>query len=294
MDRAALTELLAELRPSLHRYSARMTGSVIDGEDVVQSALARAIEAFATEPPVDNPAGWLFRITHNATLDFLRRRARERGLLSGEEAPAMTDDGPSAEARVAMAASLRTFLRLPVAQRSSVLLMDVLGHSLEEIAAITGATVPAVKAALHRGRSRLRELAGEPEEARSPALTQAERASLQAYVDRFNAHDFDSVRELLAEEVRAEVVDRARMKGKKEVSTYFHNYSGKSDWLLAPGTVEGRPAALVLDPSDPEGPARYFVLLEWAGGRLLTLRDFRYARYVVDGAEIVRLGATGP
>jgi len=107
MDRAALTELLAELRPSLHRYSARMTGSVIDGEDVVQSALARAIEAFATEPPVDNPAGWLFRITHNATLDFLRRRARERGLLSGEEAPAMTDDGPSATTALPQKRGLR-------------------------------------------------------------------------------------------------------------------------------------------------------------------------------------------
>src|SRR3954452_23923647 len=68
--------LLAELRPKLHRYSARMTGSVIDGEDVVQGALMKAIEAFAEAGPIANPEGWLFRIAHNAALDYLRRRAR--------------------------------------------------------------------------------------------------------------------------------------------------------------------------------------------------------------------------
>ena len=154
MDHAAFNRLLTELRPALHRYCARMVGSVIDGEDVLQNALARATEAFATAPPLENPEGWVFRIAHNATLDFLRRRTRERGLLASEETDAMIDPGPSVEARLALEASLRTFLRLPVSQRSSVLLMDVLGHSLEEIAAITGATVPAIKAALHRGRAR--------------------------------------------------------------------------------------------------------------------------------------------
>ena len=72
--RESLDRLLVELRPKLHRYAARMTGSVIDGEDVVQEALAKAIEAPAE--PVANPEGWLFRIAHNAALDFLRRRAR--------------------------------------------------------------------------------------------------------------------------------------------------------------------------------------------------------------------------
>ena len=38
-DSATFDRLLGELRPKLHRYCARMTGSVIDGEDVVQEAL---------------------------------------------------------------------------------------------------------------------------------------------------------------------------------------------------------------------------------------------------------------
>ena len=289
MDRASFTELLAELRPSLHRYCARMTGSVIDGEDVVQTALERALEAFDRDPPVENPGGWVFRVAHNATLDFLRRRARERVHAGSEEVLMMNEHGLCADSRVALAASLRTFLRLPVSQRSSVLLMDVLGHSLEEIADVTGLSVLAVKAALHRGRSSLRTFAAEPVETPEPTLDSSQRALLQAYVDRFNAHDFDAVRAMLAEEVRLEVVARARMRGRKEVQTYFHNYSDRTDWLLAPGLVEGRPAALAVDPERPEGDVLYFVLLGWERDRLVTVRDFRHARYVVDSAEVVRL-----
>ena len=78
-DRESFDRLLAEMRPKLHRYCARMTGSVIDGEDVVQEALVKAIEALPGTGPIANPEGWLFRIAHNAALDFLRRRARRQG-----------------------------------------------------------------------------------------------------------------------------------------------------------------------------------------------------------------------
>ena len=288
MDRAAFTQLLIELRPSLHRYIARMTGSVVDGEDVLQDALARALEAFPRAGPLDNPGGWVFRIAHNTTLDFLRRQARERA-LPPEESPAMSNPAPGVEVRLALAASVRTFLRLPVAQRSSVLLMDVLGHSLEEIAGITGATVPAVKAALHRGRERLRELAAEPDDAPVPSMTSSERAALEAYVHRFNAHDFDAVRNMLAEEVQLDLVARTTMKGKREVQTYFSNYDRTRDWHLGVGFVEGRPAILVSDPARPEGQPRYFVLLSWDRGSLVHVRDFRYAAYAIEGAAVVRL-----
>src|SRR5437667_2411231 len=123
---------LAELRPRLHRYCARMTGSVIDGEDVVQEALLKALEAFAATSAIAHPEGWLFRIAHNAALDFLRRRARQDALRSDEDPDMMIDPANLAEDRLAASSSLRTFLRLPVAQRSSVILMDVLGYSLEE------------------------------------------------------------------------------------------------------------------------------------------------------------------
>jgi RNA polymerase sigma-70 factor (ECF subfamily) len=131
---AGLERLLAELRPKLHRYCARMVGSAIDGEDVVQDALLKAVQSFAAAGPIGNPEGWLFRIAHNTALDFLRRRSRQEGIRSGEEVEMIADPADTVESRQVAAASLRTFMRLPVAQRSSVILMDVLGCSLQESA----------------------------------------------------------------------------------------------------------------------------------------------------------------
>jgi RNA polymerase sigma-70 factor (ECF subfamily) len=194
-----------------------------------------------------------------------------------------------AEDRLAAAASLRTFMRLPVAQRSNVILMDVLGYSLDEIGGVTGATVAGIKAALHRGRTRLRELAQEGDDAPVPVLAASERALLAAYVDRFNARDFDAVRDMLADEVRLELVNKSRLAGRSDVSRYFTNYSKIDDWHLAPGFVDLHPALLVRNPADPSGRPAYFVLLGWSGERVMTIRDFRHARYAVADAEVVAL-----
>src|SRR6201989_3237935 len=145
--RAAFDRLLGELRPKLHRYCARMTGSVIDGEDVLQDALIKAVEAFASAGPLRNPEGWLFRIAHNTALDFLRRRNRQQALHSGEEVDMIAAPAAPVVNRQIAGASLRTFMRLPVAQRSSVILMDVLGCSLQEACEVMDFSLPAVKAA---------------------------------------------------------------------------------------------------------------------------------------------------
>ena len=289
IDRAGLDRLLGELRPKLHRYCARMTGSVIDGEDVVQEAMIKALEAFPSAGAILHPEGWLFRIAHNAALDYLRRRARVAANHSDQDPEMMIDPTMTVRDREIAAASLRTFMRLPPVQRSSVILMDVLGYSIEDIGAVTDATVPAIKAALHRGRARLRELAMEPEDISLPVLPARERALLDAYVDRFNARDVDAVRAMLADEVRLDLVARRRLAGRSEVSKYFSNYAKIDDWHLVPGLVEGRAAALVFDPADPLGQPGYFVLLDWSTDGLIAIRDFRHARYAIEGAEVVVL-----
>ena len=280
--------LFGELRPKLHRYCARMTGSVFDGEDVLQEALAKAIEALPVAGPIANPEGWLFRIAHNAALDFLRRRAREKA-YSDEDLDMIADPANPTIDRQAASAGLHTFMRLPVTQRSSVIMMDVLGYSLQEISATLDTSIPAVKAALHRGRDRLRQIAHEPDDRPLPKLGAAERQLLNAYIDRFNARDFDAVRDMLAEEVRLELVAKTRLNGRKEVGTYFGNYSRVRDWHLVPGFVENRPAILVRDPNDPTARPAYFILLAWHNGRLAAIRDFRHARYIADSAELLVL-----
>jgi RNA polymerase sigma-70 factor (ECF subfamily) len=286
---AAFDQLLGELRPKLHRYCARMTGSVVDGEDVVQEAIVKAIEALPGLGSIEHPDGWLFRIAHNAALDFLRRRARQNATRSDEDPDMVMDPVSTTDDRQIAAASLHTFMRLPVAQRSSVILMDVLGYSLQEIAEVIDSTIPAVKAALNRGRARLRELALERDDRPLPVLPAAQRLLLKAYVDRFNARDFEAIRDMLAGEVRLELVNKTHMNGKGEVGRYFGNYSVVHDWQLVPGFVDRRPAILVRDPRDPSAPPTYFVLLDWAGDRLIGIRDFRHARYAIEGAELLVL-----
>ncbi len=289
--RGDLDRLLGELRPKLHRYCARMAGSAIDGEDVVQEAFVKAIEALAKSGPIGNPEGWLFRIAHNAALDFLRRRARQEALRSDEDPEMAVDPSQLTQDREIAAIGLRTFMRLPAGQRSSVILMDVLGYSLQEIGAITQSTIPAVKAGLHRGRARLREIATEPDDRPPAVLAEPERQLLSAYVDRFNARDFDAIRDMLADEVRLELINRVRMDGASEVGRYFHNYERLQGWTLAPGLVDGRAAALVRDPGAAGQAPSYFILLGFAEGKVATIRDFRHARYVIEGAELQTLGA---
>jgi RNA polymerase sigma-70 factor (ECF subfamily) len=280
-----LDRLLMTMRPKLHRYCARMVGSVIDGEDVLQDALVKAVEAFAAASPLRHPEGWLFRIAHNTALDFLRRRSRQAAIFSESELDMIADELDAVTSRQIASASLRTFMRLPETQRACVILSDVLGCSLQEVCDVTDASLPAVKASLHRGRARLRELATEPEDAPQPALSETERAQLAAYVAHFNARDFDAIRAMIADDIRLDLVNKTRMRGKAEVSRYFGNYSGVGDWHLVPGLVEGRPAILVFDPNDADGPPKYFMLLGWDGDKVATIRDFRYAPYIIDGAE---------
>ncbi|RWO56397.1 sigma-70 family RNA polymerase sigma factor [Mesorhizobium sp.] len=285
-DRPALEAMLSGLRPKLHRYCARMAGSVIDGEDIVQETLIKALQAVDGSMTVERPEQWLFRIAHNAAQDHLRRRHRERSRMTETGMTTIEDPSGSADSRLAAAAGLRSFMQLSVAQRSAVILVDVLGLSLHETCEVTGATLAATEAALHRGRAQLRLLASQPEHIAAPRLDANDERRLRRYVDLFNARDFDAVRALIAEDVQLELVSRLRMRGKAEVSTYFGNYERISDWALSPGFVDGRPAILTRNPQEPDGAVRGFMLVEWRDERVVQIRDFRYAPWCLIDAEI--------
>src|SRR5258706_12520273 len=81
----AFLETITQLRPRLHRYCSRMTGSVMDGEDVVQDALFEAYRKVDQYYDSRPRAPWLFRIGHNRCIDFLQRR----GVRNEAEAASM-------------------------------------------------------------------------------------------------------------------------------------------------------------------------------------------------------------
>jgi RNA polymerase sigma-70 factor (ECF subfamily) len=283
MDLAAAREhflaLVGDLRPELHRYASRLVGSAIDGEDVVQETLAKAFYALSLQPDVPPLRPWLFRITHNTAIDFLRRYDR-RFVEPLDQLPDAAAAETAADPEVVRAA-LSLFLTLPISQRSAVILKDIMGHSLEEIAESTGTTVPAVKAALVRGRANLRARSrsdATPWRDR-PETSAEERVLIAGYVRLFNARDWDGLRALLLEECRLDLVSKAARQG-KGVGAYFERCQKEPDVRLVHGQAEGRDALGVF--VGAAAHPSYVILLDWGGDRVSLIRDYRYVPYLMD------------
>ena len=279
-------QALPELRPEIHRYCSRMTGSVIDGEDVLQIAFMKAFEALKRGDEVINLRAWLFRIAHNTVLDYLRGKKRETALLGAALPAAAHADGA---ARSEVADSLRPFLALPARQRSTVTFRDIFGYTAGEVANLTDSSIASVKAALHRGRKKLKRSETAASGETSP-LSPEQRERLGLYAQHFNDHEFDRLRDMLSAEVRLELVGRAQETGRKQVGNYFGNYSKRLDWRMMPGRIEGLGAILAFDLDDAESRPAYFILLEFDGGELRFIRDFRYARYAMADARWEQVG----
>jgi RNA polymerase sigma-70 factor, ECF subfamily len=280
-------ELVDEVRPELHRYCARMTGSVFDGEDVVQETLAKAYYALGQmlEPPNLRP--WLFRIAHNTAMDFLKRYER-KNVEPVPELPERAEPEETGVDPVLLEAALSAFVELPPVQRSAIILKDVLGHSLEETAATMGVTVGAVKAALSRARANIAKTSpAVSAQIVKPASTQAQ-TTLQRYVDLFNDRDWDALRALLGEESRLDIVSRIQHRVKD--AGYYDRYAQylKAEEIRAEaGFVDGVPAIAMFSPASSSTPA-YYILVEWEGERISLIRDFRYIPYITTDAHFSR------
>ena len=281
----AFLETISPLRPRLHRYCARMTGSITDGEDVVQDALFRAYRSLETWDDSRPLAPWIFRIAHNQCIDFLR----SRGVRVETEAAAAEPDfvepadpigpaiGPAIEHLV---------LNLPPKERACVLLKDVFEYSLEEIAELVESTVGGVKAALNRARSKLESLQGRP--AVPPrASTPENKQILRLYVDRFNNRDWDGLRELISADARLLVADRCS--GSFAAGGYLGVYSRMQvAWRLTLGEVDGEPSIILLKERNGEWEMQGIVRLDiGADGRIEQISDYQHCPWILTAGSIV-------
>jgi RNA polymerase sigma factor (sigma-70 family) len=286
--------LAGELRPELHRYCARLMGSVIDGEDVVQDTLARALVALEDMEQTPPLRPWLFRIAHNRALDVLRGRALR--MSEPIEAafdvadPANPDPVETLMRQEAVKTAVSRFVELPTTQRSVVILKDVLDASLIEIAALLDLTVDAVKGHLARGRARLREINAQ---VRPPADARPSSAAVARYVTLFNQRDWEALRALLADDVKLNQATYPPRAGRADVGRFFTIYAGFEGVWLAPAWLEGREVIAVFDNRADPKPS-YFMWLEWRDGHISFIRDYRYARYIAADAELALAGDAKP
>jgi len=262
-------------------------GSVIDGEDVVQDAFARALDALdeLDEAPPFRP--WLFRIAHNRALDLLRSRAiRAAEPIEAAHEVADPDSPDPVETlmrREAVETAVSRFVELPTVQRSVVILKDVLDQSLEEIADMLDLTVNAVKAHLARGRARLKVINAQPP---VQSATRPPSPAVARYVSLFNRRDWEGLRAMLADDVRLIQSAYPARSGAAEVGMFFSIYAQSPPARLSPAWLEDREVIAVWDDPPPAKPSS-LMWLEWRDGRISFIRDYRHVGYVVDDAELI-------
>jgi RNA polymerase sigma-70 factor (ECF subfamily) len=184
-------DLIVPFRPELHRYCRRLTGDIWDAEDLVQDTLLKGFAMLASvHGSIDNPRGYLTRIATNHWIDTQRRRKAEALAVAAEAeilpaAPSNPSRGPELHD-----AGARLLEDLAPRERAAVVLKDVFDMTLSEIAGMLATSIGAVKAALHRGRQRLREPAPVRRRTASTAL-------VDAFVRRLDASDLEGLLALM-------------------------------------------------------------------------------------------------
>lgn len=146
------------LLPRLRRFAYGLTGSIDDGDDLVQATCERAIRHIDTWRPGTRLDSWMYRIARNLFLNEIRGR-KVRGL---DSRPVDLDehhnvDGARAmEARLTIEAVRRLVGRLPEEQRSALLLVAVEGLSYKEAAAVLDLPTGTLTSRLARARIALK------------------------------------------------------------------------------------------------------------------------------------------
>lgn len=286
MQQAQLITLAEQLRPELHRYCSRLMGSVIEGEDVVQDTLARALLVIDKIQDFQMLRAWLFRVAHNRALDLLRSRAiriTEDIDIDHDIEDINTSDPMEMlmrEETIKMAVS--RFMQLPVLQRSVIILKDVLDEPLVDIATLLNLSVDSVKAHLSRGRARLREINTTTEEAQIARQTSDAVAN---YVKLFNLRDWDGLKALLSDDVKLSQSTHPIRVGAADVSMFFGAYAKIDHIWLVPAWLGDREVIAVFENRIDLNPS-YIMWLEWHEGKISFIRDYRYVRYVAADAEL--------
>lgn len=279
----AFLETITQLRPRLHRYCSRMTGSVMDGEDIVQEGLFEAyrkLDQYDENRPL---APWLFKIAHNRCIDFLRRR----GVRVEAETAAM---GPNSATPVdppvlgVGRAVEQLVISLPPMERACVLLKDIFDYTLEEIAELLASTVGGVKAALSRGRLKLAS-SSKPATSRREVSPELSRL-LHLYVDRFNQRDWEGLRKLISADARLRVADR--FVGSLDDAPYFRNYERQTvSWRLAAAEVDGELAIVALRQYGDEWRPYSVARLQVTDQHIVHIADYAHCPWVLSAATSV-------
>jgi len=287
-DGDAFRELIEPYRGELLAHCYRTLGSFHDAEDMLQEALLAAWRALGQFDGRSLRA-WLYRITTNRCLNFLRGESRrplpadlpEQGssgtelarsdypwwlepfpeMLLGDAIP-----GPEAryDARESIALSFVAGLQhLPPQQRAALVLRDVLGFPAAEAAGILGTSQAAVNSALIRARAGLRE--GRDIHGVPLPKSAAETAVVDGFVDALERFDVGRLVALLTTDARLTMPpEPLEFRGPRAIADFL---GARSFWgkplKIVRTRANGQPALVYYLP-DPSAPL-------WRAGSLMVL-----------------------
>jgi len=273
-------------RKRLWAHCYRMTGCRIEADDLSQEAIARAIERADDLSDGAAADGWLFRIATTVCLDHFRSAGRRRGLTELVD-PVAFDDiaspaaGPEAtmllrdDVRLAVVAALQ---HLAPKQRAVLLLHDVCGMSLSEVASAIDTNRNAAKATLHRARAALARARG-----RADVDVPVDAAVVTRLAEALESRSVEALAALLVEDVWGVVdgggvvqVAKRPTFGARTLLRRFANLSRRVTLPVACRVVRlnGEPAVLVTIPS--AGDAVFSsVHVETRSGRIVAMRVVR-------------------
>lgn len=154
----AFSELVRRHQESLHRYARSMGVPQDTSQDLVQDAFVRAYQRLRQCRDAGRFRAWLLGILRNLVLDYGRDLRQQTVSIEQVSEAGLASAPPQLELRHALGTALE---QLPPLLREAFLLRHHQGYAYEEIAAITGSRLSAVKMRVHRAREQLqRTLAG--------------------------------------------------------------------------------------------------------------------------------------
>lgn len=277
--RDEFSQAIAAQRPKLWRYCLGLTGNPWDAEDLVQETLARAFGRLGGLWQPTLAKAYLFRIASNLWIDRIRERERRPEHVEFDEGTDSISTIAPVEIEEAM---LLLVVKLPPRQRVVLLLHDVFGFTAAETAGLIASTEGAVKAALHRARATLHEVAA-PDATTSPtplapALSPESDAVLQAFISAFNLRDAAAIASLLAIDATHEIVHAADEFGRDAISR-----GSLSETMADPRPLHATPLvvwgdlAVAVVTRTAEGTALCDLLrLEILHGRIVRMRTYYF------------------
>ena len=300
-DGEAFRELVSPYQRELLAHCYRTLGSFHDAEDMLQEAMLAAWRAIGTFDGRSLRA-WLYRITTNRCLNYLRgesRRPQPAGLpdqSARRTGPVRSDDpwwlepipdvliedlapGPEAQhdSRESIALSFIAGLQhLPPQQRAVLVLRDVLGFPAAEAAEILDTTTAAVNSALIRARASLRPIRNQHDVPlpKSPA----EAAVVDQFVNALEHFDLGRLVDLLTEDARFTMPpEPVEFRGSLAITGFFQElpFWGQ-DLKLIPTRANNQPAFVYYlpDPCAPIWRACSLFVLSLRGNQVCELTRF--------------------